>query len=157
MTVAHLEEVLERRPEEVDDHDVVFSLFARVEDPRDSWTAHEALVYLRFVSERAVFRNCGLDFDGDLLAGDVVDAIKDGSCDEGWRSEKLVRGGADGEENDKPQPPTASSSSSLYFPPKVKSMLEREEEEEEEALEERLRGGMGGRRTDCVENWMGLI
>lgn len=83
MTIAHLEEVLERRTEEVDDHDVVLSLFARIENPGNSWTAHEALVYLRFVSEGAVFRDCRLNLDRDLFARNVVDAIENGTYDEG--------------------------------------------------------------------------
>ena len=79
MAVTHLEEVLEGRAEEIDDHDVVLSLLSRIEDPRHAWAAHETLVYLGLVSEGAMFRDGRFNLDSNLLPRDVVHAIKYGA------------------------------------------------------------------------------
>ena len=83
MPVAHPEEVLERRPEEVDDHDVVVALTARPVDPGHARAAHESLVNLGLLLERRGFGNGRLELDGDFLSGDGVDALEDRAC--AWR------------------------------------------------------------------------
>ncbi len=80
VAVAPLEEVLERRPEEVDDHDVVVALPSRPHNPRDARATHECLVYLRLLLQRTVLRDCGFELDGDLLARDGVHAEEHGAC-----------------------------------------------------------------------------
>ena len=75
--IAHPEEVLERGPEEVDDHDVVVSLLAGPVDPRDTGATHEGLVDLALLLERRRLGNSRLEFDGHLLAGDGMQALED--------------------------------------------------------------------------------
>ena len=86
--VAHPEEVLERGPEEVDDHDVVVALPARPVDPGDAGAAHEGLVDFALLLEGRGLCYGGLELDGDFLACDRVDALEDGSCG-GDASERL--------------------------------------------------------------------
>ena len=79
MPVAHAEEVLERRPEEVDDHDVVVALLGRPVDPWDTGTTHECLVDFALLLERRRLCNGRLELDGDFFACDGVYALEDGS------------------------------------------------------------------------------
>ena len=46
IAVTHAKEVFKRRTEQVNDHDVVIALSARVHDPGDAGTTHKSLVDL---------------------------------------------------------------------------------------------------------------
>ena len=80
MPVTHAEQVLERRTQQVDDHDVVVALLAGPVDPGDTRAAHEGLVDLALLLERRGFCNGRLELDGHLFACDGVNALEDGSC-----------------------------------------------------------------------------
>lgn len=67
--VTHLEEVLERGPEEVKDHDIKVSVLSRPHNPGYTRRARESLVYLRFLSDGTVTGYGWLEFDSDLLPG----------------------------------------------------------------------------------------
>ncbi|KAI3487940.1 hypothetical protein L1887_48023 [Cichorium endivia] len=77
LSVAEVEEVLEGRAEEVDDHGVVVALLAVPADEGDADTACEGLVDLGLILELRVLGLDGLELDGDLLTGDDVDAEVD--------------------------------------------------------------------------------
>lgn len=76
MSVTHSEEVFERRPQQVDDHDVVVPLLARPHNPRNSRSTHESLIYFRLLFEGTRSCNGGFEFDGDLLTGHCVNTLK---------------------------------------------------------------------------------
>ncbi|KAG5455897.1 MAG: hypothetical protein BJ554DRAFT_4522 [Olpidium bornovanus] len=65
---AEIEEVFQRRAEEVDDHRIVFALGAGPSDERYADATGQVLVHARLVHQLGVFRSNRLELDGDLLA-----------------------------------------------------------------------------------------
>jgi hypothetical protein len=80
MAIAHLEEVLERRAQQVDDHDVVVALTAGPHYPGNARATHESLVYLRFLLQRTVLGNGRLEFYRDFLPCNGVYTEEDLAC-----------------------------------------------------------------------------
>jgi hypothetical protein len=76
LAVAEVEEILERRAEEVKDHGVVVTLGAEPADKGDADTASEGLVDAGLVFELRVLGLDAFEFDGNLLAGDDVGACR---------------------------------------------------------------------------------
>ena len=72
--VAEVEEILEGRAEEVEDHGVVVTLGAEPSDERNADAASERLVDAGLILELRVLGLDGLKLDGNLLAGDDVGA-----------------------------------------------------------------------------------
>ena len=72
--VAKVEEVFERGAEKVEDHGVVVTFSAEPSDEGNADTAGESLIDLGLVLELGVLGLDGLELDGNLLAGDDVDA-----------------------------------------------------------------------------------
>jgi hypothetical protein len=77
LAVAKVEQVLERRPEQVEDHGVVVAFDAEPAHERDADAAGEGLVDLGLVLELRVLGLDGFELDGDFLARDDVDAEVD--------------------------------------------------------------------------------
>ena len=82
MSVADLEEILQGGPKEINDHDVVVALFARVHDPGHAWASHERLVNLGLLAKggREGTWDGGLELDCDFFSGYGVHAEEDGAC-----------------------------------------------------------------------------
>lgn len=119
MSIADLEEIFQRGTEEIDDHDVVVALLARVHNPGHAWTAHEGLVDFGLLAEgrREGPRYRWLELDCDFFARYGVNAEEDGA----YTTDEMARTTC-ARTRCLPQPPLAISSSSLYFPPNVTSM-----------------------------------
>lgn len=77
LALAEVEEVLEGGAEEVDDHGVVVALDAEPTDKGHADAAGQVFVHFGFILELRVFGFDGLELDGDLFAGDDVDAEVD--------------------------------------------------------------------------------
>ena len=73
LSVAEVEEILERRTEEIEDHGIIVALCAEPSHEWDTNTACESLVDLGLVFKLRVLGLDGLEFDSDFLAGDDVD------------------------------------------------------------------------------------
>lgn len=69
---AEVEEVLQRRPEQLHDHDVVLALVAAPLHLRDADAAVHQLVELRLDVQLRVLRLRAFQLDRDLLSGDDV-------------------------------------------------------------------------------------
>lgn len=80
LAVAKVEQVLERRAEQVEDHGVVVAFDAEPAHERDADAAGEGLVDLGLVLELGVLGLDGFELDGDFLARDDVDAEVDVAC-----------------------------------------------------------------------------
>ena len=78
--VAEVEEVFERRTEEIDYHCVVVAFGTEPTNKRDADTTGEGLVDLGLILELGVLGLDGLELDGDLLAGYDVDAEVQVAC-----------------------------------------------------------------------------
>lgn len=75
--VAEVEQILERRTKQVDDHGIVVTLLTVPSNKRNSDAASQSLVDFGFVFELRVFSLDGLELDGNLFARDDVDAEVD--------------------------------------------------------------------------------
>lgn len=82
MSVADLEEILQGRAEEIDDHDVIVALLSGVHNPWHAWTTHERLVDFGFLAKGGCERagNSWLELDSDFFSGYGVHAEEDGAC-----------------------------------------------------------------------------
>ena len=69
--------ILTSRPEEIQDHRVVITLGAKPAGKGNAGAASEGLVRLALILELGMFSLDGLEFDGDFLARDDVDAEVD--------------------------------------------------------------------------------
>lgn len=76
--VAEVEEVLEGRAEQVEDHGIVVALGAEPSDEGNAHAAGEGLVDASLILELRVLGLDGLKLDGDLLTGDDVGACAEG-------------------------------------------------------------------------------
>jgi hypothetical protein len=74
LAVAEIEEILQGRAEQVQDHGVVVALGAEPAHERDADAAGERLVDAGFILELGVLGLDALELDGDLLARDDVGA-----------------------------------------------------------------------------------
>lgn len=79
--VAEVEEILERRAEEIEDHGVIVTLSAEPADEGDTDTTGERLVNAGFIFELRVLGLDTFKLDGNLLTGDDVGACRSGSED----------------------------------------------------------------------------
>lgn len=81
MTITHFEEILKRRPQEINDHNIIVPLPARPHNPWHTGASHERLVDLGFLAKRAVVVFCKgrLELDCNLLACDGVHSQKNGT------------------------------------------------------------------------------
>ena len=84
LAVAKVEQVLERRAEQVEDHGVVVAFDAEPAHERDADAAGEGLVDLGLVLELGVLGLDGLELDGDFFARDDVDA----EVDVAWKGDR---------------------------------------------------------------------
>jgi hypothetical protein len=80
LAVAEVEEVLEGRAEQVQDHGVVVALGSEPADKGDADTASERLVDAGLIFELGVLGLDTLELDGDLLAGDDVGTYRRQLC-----------------------------------------------------------------------------
>ena len=80
LAVAEVEQIFERRPEQIDDHRIIIALCSEPANERYTDSSSEGLVDLGFVLELGVLRLDRLEFDRDLLARDDVDAEVDITC-----------------------------------------------------------------------------
>lgn len=78
MAIAHFEEILKRRSQEINDHNVVVTLSARPHNPWYACASHKGFVNLGFLSKRTVVVFCigRLKLDSNLLSRDCVDPEK---------------------------------------------------------------------------------
>ena len=76
-SVAEVEEVLQRRAEEIEDHCIVVTFCAKPTDEGNADTASEGLVDAGLVFELGVFGLDGFELDGNLFARDDVGAQVD--------------------------------------------------------------------------------
>lgn len=76
--VAEVEEVLERRAEEVENHGVVVALSAEPSDEGNTDATGQGLVDTSLILELRVLGLDGLKLDGNLLTGDDVCACRKG-------------------------------------------------------------------------------
>ncbi len=81
LAVAEVEQILERRAEEVDHHGIVVALCPEPTDKGDTNTTSESLVDFGLVLELGVLGLDGLELDGDFLTGDDVDPEVDVTCE----------------------------------------------------------------------------
>lgn len=72
LPVAEVEEVLQARPEQVENHGIVVTFRSKPADEGDSDTTSERLVDAGFVFELGMLGLDALELDGDLLSGDDV-------------------------------------------------------------------------------------
>lgn len=72
LPLAKVEEILEGRAKQVDNHGVVVTLGAIPSDEWDADTASEGLVHLRLILELGVLGLDGFELDGNLFARDDV-------------------------------------------------------------------------------------
>ena len=84
LAVAEVEEVLEGRAEQVQDHGVVVALGSEPADKGDADTASERLVDAGLIFELGVLRLDALELDGDLLTRDDVGTCRRQRCWEWW-------------------------------------------------------------------------
>lgn len=77
LAVAEVEEIFERRSEEVENHGVVVTLGAEPADEWDTDTACERLVDTSLIFELGVLGLDGFKLDGNLLTGDDVGTCED--------------------------------------------------------------------------------
>ena len=80
LPVAEVEQVLEGRAEQIDDHGVVVALSAEPPHKGYTDTAREGLKDLGLIFELGVLGLDGLELDGDFLARDDVDTKVDITC-----------------------------------------------------------------------------
>ena len=120
MLVANLQEVVQRGPQKVHDHNVVVSLPPRPHYPRNSGSAHERLVYSWLLLQHGILGVGWLDFNSHFFSSY-------GMCTHENRAYVWETGNEVGvhmtEPTNAPHPPYPISSSSLYFPPYVKSIV----------------------------------
>jgi hypothetical protein len=70
--VAEVEQVLERRTEEIEDHGIVVAFGTEPPDERHADTASECLVDLALILELRMLGLDGFEFDSDLFAGNNI-------------------------------------------------------------------------------------
>jgi hypothetical protein len=73
LSVAEVEEILERRAEEIKDHGVIIALCAEPSHKGYTDATRESLVDLGLIFELRMLRLYWLELDGDFLARDDVD------------------------------------------------------------------------------------
>ena len=88
LPVAEVEQVFEGGAQKIDDHGIVVALGTEPTDERHANASSEGLVHLGFILELGMLGLDGLELDGDLLAGDDVDA----QVDVAWRCVSRRRG-----------------------------------------------------------------
>ena len=72
LAVAEVEEILERRAEQIQDHGVVVTLSSEPADKRNAYAASKRLVDTGLILKLGVLGLDALKLDGDLFAGDDV-------------------------------------------------------------------------------------
>ena len=77
LSVAEVEQILQARAEEIENHGIVVALGAEPTDEGDTDTAGEGFVNPSLIFELRVLRLHALEFDGDLLTRDDVSAQVD--------------------------------------------------------------------------------
>lgn len=82
LAVAEIEQVFEGWTEEIDHHRIVIAFSSEPTNERNTNATGESLIHLGFVLQLRVFGLDRLEFDGNLLARDDVDAEVDVTCGE---------------------------------------------------------------------------
>ena len=117
LPVAEVEQVLEGRAEQIDDHGVVVALSAKPPHKGYTDTAREGLKDLGLIFELGVLGLHGLELDGDFLARDDVDTEVNIACIYSVRFATRSRAGH------APKEPEPIFLPSLYLPPTRRSSL----------------------------------
>ena len=118
LAVAEVEQILQGGTEKIDDHGVVVTLGAKPADEGDSHTPGEGLVDLGLILELRVLSLDRLEFDGNLLARDDVDAQVNIAYREGSAKRALPEYMCHS-----PKDPEPIFFPNLYLPPTRKSSL----------------------------------
>ena len=77
LSIAEVEEIFETGPKEIQDHGIVVAFRSEPPDKGNTDATGQCLVDLGLILELRVLCLCGFELDGDLFAGDDVDAEVD--------------------------------------------------------------------------------